>query len=326
MGRYTHLTIGEREEIMVLRRQGLGVRAIARALGRSPSTVSRELARNSCKRFYWASTAQARYEARRASCVRPRRLADPRLAGLVQRLILEGWSPEWVSGRLRLEAGVVVGTATIYRAIRARELDPPELAGTRRGLAGRLRRKGRRRRRRGEVERRGKIRVPASIAERPAEAGARSRLGDWEADTVAGRAGGPCLVTLVDRRSRYLVGGLAPSKTSAEVARTMSRALEGHPALTVTPDRGSEFALWAPVAAATGAGFYYALPRHPWQRGTNENTNGLIREYLPKGCDLSGVTDAEVQEVYHRLNTRPRKCLGYRTPWEVHHSEVLQLI
>ena len=326
MGRYTHLTIGEREEIMVLRRQGLGVRAIARALGRSPSTVSRELARNSCKRFYRASTAQARYEGRRASCVRPRRLSDPGLAALVQARILAGWSPEQVSGRLRLEAGVVVGTATIYRAIRARELDPPELAGTRRGLAGRLRHKGRRRRRKGEVERRGKIRVPASIAERPAEAGARSRLGDWEADTVAGRAGGPCLVTLVDRRSRYLVGGLAPSKTAAAVAGVEAAALAGHPALTVTPDRGKEFALWAPVTEATGADFYYALPRHPWQRGTNENTNGLVREYLPKGCDLSKVTEEEVQEVYHRLNTRPRKCLGYRTPWEVHHSEVLQLI
>ena len=325
MGRYSHLTIGEREEIMVLRGQGRGVREIARALGRSASTVSRELARNG-REGYSASAAQAAYGDRRAACVRGRRLADPRLAALVQARILGGWSPEQVSGRLRLEAGVVVGTATIYRAIRRRELDPPELAGTRRGLAKRLRRRGRGPRRPAAEERRGRMAVPHSIEERPPEAGARSRLGDWELDTVLGRVKGPCLVTCVDRRSRYLVGGLAASKCAADVAAVEVRSLAGQPLGTLTPDRGKEFAAWAGVTEALGCEFYFALPRHPWQRGTNENTNGLLREYFPKGCDLSKVTDEEVQEVYHRLNTRPRKCLGYRTPWEVHHSQALHLV
>ena len=326
MGRYSHLTIGERERIMVLRGQGRGVREIARELGRSPPTVSRELARNGGEEGYSASSAQASYGARRAACVRRRRLSDPGLAALVQARILGGWSPEQVSGRLRAEAGVVVGTATIYRAIRRRELDPPELARTRRGLAKRLRRKGKGPRKRGEEQRRGKIRVPHSIDERPPEAEARSRLGDWELDTVAGRVGGPCLVTCVDRRSRYLVGGLAASKSSADVAAVLASSLAGQPLGTLTPDRGKEFAGWEAVTGALGCEFYFALPRHPWQRGTNENTNGLIREYFPKGCDLSKVTDGEVQEVYHRINMRPRKCLGYRTPWEVHHSEVLHLV
>ena len=325
MGRYSHLTIGERERIMVLRGRGLGVRAIARELGRSPSTVSRELGRNGGK-GYSASSAQAAYGARRAACVRPKRLADPELAALVQARILEGWSPEQVSGRLGLERGAVVGTATIYRAIRRRELDPPELARTRRGLAKRLRRKGRGPRKRGEEQRRGKIRVPHSIDERPPEAERRSRLGDWELDTVLGRVKGPCLVTCVDRRSRYLVGGLAASKCAADVAGVLGSSLAGQPLGTLTPDRGKEFAGWEGVTAALGCEFYFALPRHPWQRGTNENTNGLIREYLPKGCDLSKVTEEEVQEVYHRLNMRPRKCLGFRTPWEVHHSQALHLV
>ena len=328
MGRYKHLSIEEREEIMCLRGQGEGVRAIARAIGRSPSTVSRELARNSCAGPYRASAAQRRAEGRRAACVRRRILDDPELRAAVQWAILtQQWSPEEVSGRLRAEAGRhVVSTSTIYRAIRARELDTPELERTAKGVAGRLRRKGRAPKEKGEDQLRGKIKVDRQIGERPEAAEERSRPGDWEADTVAGKAGGPRLVTLVDRRSRYLVGGLSPSGRSEDVCAVMARALEGQPLASVTPDRGKEFARWKDVEEALGVHFYFALPRHPWQRGTNENTNGLLREYFPKGKSLEGVTDEEVQEVYDRLNMRPRKCLGYRTPYEVHHSVVLHLI
>ena len=328
MGRYTHLTIEEREEIMVLRGQGAGVRAIARAIGRHPSTVSRELERNSRGGPYRASEAQRGSEERRRACVRRRRLDDPALRALVQDRILRlQWSPEEVSGRLARELGrPVVSTSTIYRGIRARRLDTPGLARTAKGLAGRLRRKGKAPKEKGEAQLRGKIKVDRAIDERPEGAEARSRLGDWEADTVLGEAGGPRLVTLVDRRSRYLVGGLSPSGRSEDVCAAMARALEGQPLASVTPDRGKEFARWRGVEDALGVPFYFALPRHPWQRGTNENTNGLLREYFPKGKSLEGVTDEEVQEVYDRLNMRPRKCLGYRTPYEVHHSVVLQLV
>ena len=328
MGQYEHLTISEREDIMCMRREGLSVREVARRLGRDGSTVSRELSRNSREGLYRASDAQAAADGRRLRCVRPRILDDPALGSLVQRLIRdERWSPEQVAGRVRLEGGrPVVSAATIYRAVDGHRLDPPELAGTKRGLRSRLRHRGKRRHRGGEEERRGRIRVAHDITERPAEAEARTRLGDWEADTVAGLRGGPCLVTAVDRMSGYLVGGKASARNAYAVGGVMVASLAGLPLETAAPGRGAEFAGSDEVSAALGVEFYFALPRHPWERGTNENTNGLLREYFPKGCDLSGVSDEEVAEAYDDLNHRPRKRLGYRTPYEVFHSVVLRLL
>ena len=335
MGQYRHLSPSEREDIMLMRHGGASVGEIARAIGRSKSTVSRELARNSCRRggageFYRASTAQRRYEDRRRRCVRRRRLDDPALAGLVMAKICEGrWSPEQVAGRVALERpDLPVSRSTIYRAIGRRELDPPELAGTARGIKARLRHKGKRRHRAGgPEERRGKVPGMRPISERPPEAEARSRLGDWEADTVVGKGAGACLVTLVDRRSGYLEGGRAASHTAAAVRDVEVAALSAHPgSRTVTPDRGKEFAAFAEVEAACGVEFFFALPHHPWQRGTNENTNGLLREYFPKGTDFGEVADGEVSAVYDAVNMRPRKRLGFRTPYEVHYSKALHLL
>lgn len=324
MGQYTHLTLSEREDIMMMRRDGRGVSDIARAIGRSRSTVSRELSRNSCARFYRASTAQRRYEERRAACSRGRILDDARVFELVRgKFLEEQWSPEQIEGRLALELGrSPVSDTTIYRGI-ARGLFDGCIGGRR--AACRLRRKGRRRRAKG-AERRGKIKISREISERPAEANLRLRLGDWEADTVAGKAGGACLLTLVDRRSGYLVGGKCRRKDAGSVASRASRALRGQPLRTVTADRGKEFAYHALVTEALGVEFYFALPHHPWQRGTNENTNGLLREYFPKGRSLGVVGERRIREVYDRLNRRPRKRLGYRTPYEVHHSTSLRLI
>lgn len=334
MGRYTHLTLEEREEIMLLAHEGRSHGDIARATGRDKATISREIARNSFTvgrgRCYRASTAQRAYEARRLSCVRTRRLDDGELAGLVVKLIVkERWSPDQIAGRIRLERPeLAVSASTIYRAINARRLDPPDLERTRRGLKARLRHKGKRRRRRdGPEERRGKIPGARPISERPAEVESRSRLGDWEGDTVVGRGAGACLVTLVDRKSGGLDGGRAASHTKRDVADVEMAALLRHPeSRTATLDRGMEFADFKRVEQATGTVFYFALPRHPWQRGTNENTNGLIREYFPKGTDFANVSDQEVQAVFDAINRRPRKRLGYRTPHEVHHSTVLHLL
>lgn len=143
---------------------------------------------------------------------------------------------------------------------------------------------------------------------------------------MLGRAGEPCLATLADRRSRYLVGGVVESRSALPVAREEIRSLSGQPLETATPDRGKEFADWADVEGALDVEFYCALPRHPWQRGTSENTNGLVRECFQKGTDFSKIGPEEVQEVYDALNMRPRKCLGYRTPYEIHNSVVFQLI
>lgn len=312
MGRYGHLSIEEREEIMCLRREHRGVREIARKIGRDKSTVSRELARNSCRRgsrgeFYRASTAQRRYEERRSRCRRPRLLDDPALRALVQRKIVEDrWSPEQVAGRIALETGGrAVSAATIYRAINGRALDTPGMRATGRGMRGHLRHRGKRRRRGGKEERRGRIRVDHELADRPAEADGRSRLGDWEADTVVGRGSGPCLVTMVDRRSGLLEGGRAAAHRAAEVADVEIAALSRQPRLTVTPDRGKEFADWPRVKEATGAPFYFCAAHHPWEKGSVENANGLLREYFPKGTNFASVTDEEVAKVYAQASQAP---------------------
>lgn len=323
MGHHIHLTPREREDIMLMRRDGKGVSEIARSIKRDKSTVSRELKRNSCGRFYRASTAQRRYEERRLSCRRRRILDDKRVFGLVRDKFLgEQWSPEQIEGRLALELGASpVSDTTIYRGIDAGLFD-----GCVGGRKARRRLRHRGKRRKGPSERRGKIKVSHEISERPAAAEGRGEPGHWEGDTVAGKAGGACLLTLVDRKDGFLVGGKCRRKTAKCVRDKMPRALEGQPLASVTLDRGKEFALHAQVTADIGVEFYFALPHHPWQRGSNENTNGLLREYFPKGESLGRVSERRVQEVYDKLNRRPRKRLGYRTPYEVHCSKTLHLI
>ena len=323
MGHHIHLTPREREDIMLMRRDGKGVSEIARSIKRDKSTVSRELKRNSCGRFYRASTAQRRYEERRLSCRRRRILDDERVFGLVRDKFLgEQWSPEQIEGRLALELGESpVSDTTIYRGIDAGLFD-----GCVGGRKARRRLRHRGKRRKGPSERRGKIKVSHEISERPAAAEGRGEPGHGEGDTVAGKAGGACLLTLVDRKDGFLVGGKCRRKTAKCVRDKMPRALEGQPLASVTLDRGKEFADHAQVTGDIGVEFYFALPHHPWQRGTNENTNGLLREYFPKGESLGRVSENRVQEVYDKLNRRPRKRLGYRTPYEIHYSETLHLI
>ena len=321
MHRYAHLSAEERDRIADMRSRHETVTAIADAIGRDKSTVSRELARNGRRGRYGACKAQERAEGRRKACRPRRRLDDPALMEEVRgRIVDDHWSPEQVDGRLRLEAGrCVVSLSTIYRAVAAGLLDlPSDPVPVRR----RLRRRGRRPRR-GRDEARGKIRVSHGISERPAEAGARSRLGDWEADTVVG-PGAACLVTLTDRRSRLLVGGLSPAHTADAVGGVMAASLLGRPLESVTPDRGKEFAGHARVTEALGGvQFYFCEPHHPWQKPTVENTNGLIREFFPKGTDFSKVTEEEVSRAFGLINDRPRKVLGYRTANEAYREGLL---
>lgn len=331
MGRcYGHLSIAERENMMMWRRDGDSISEIAGKLGRDKSTVSRELRRNGWQTgagpCYRASTAQSKADARRARCRRPRLMDDPERRRVVAgKIASERWSPEQVEHRLAAERPeLAVSDATIYRAIAAGELDC-ELPGHRK-FKTRLRHRGRRRKKRGSAERRGKIAITHDVADRPAEAESRSRIGDWEGDTVAGRQGGACLVTLDDRRSRFLCGGLAPEKKSGPVNAVAEAALKGKPVETLTLDRGKEFARAAELQEAIAAPVYFCLPHHPWQRPTNENCNGLIREFFPKGKPLDGVTDEKVQRVYDTINRRPRKCLGWKCPYEVFYGVSLHLI
>lgn len=328
MCHHTHLTLEEREDIMCLRREGASMSFIAKKLGRATSTISREIARNICAKgcphaYYRASTAQRRYEQRRLRSRKDKLLDDKELFALVARCFLEDqWSPEQIEGRLALEEGHRISDSTIYRAIASGAFD--KILGGKKA-SYRLRRKGRRpRKKSGEI--RGKIKISHEIGERPKEANERSRLGDWEGDTMTCKQDHACLVTLTDRKSGFLAGGKVAKKRSELVARLMIRKLKGMHLESITLDRGKEFARHEKVSEKLGVKCYFALPRHPWQRGTNENTNGLLREYFPKGKSIDNVSVKDIQAVYDKLNLRPRKRLGYRTPYEVYYGKVLRLI
>lgn len=330
MDGYSHLSIAEREDIMVRWKGHEGVSQIARELHRDKSTISREIRRNGWQgpagRRYRASTAQGKADRRRLRCRRPRLMDEPERRSLVVRLMRdEHWSPEEISGRISEERpDLAVSDSAIYRAVESGSLDC-ELPGHRKA-ARLLRHHGKRRHRKGSQERRGKVRITHDISERPEEASSRSRTGDWEGDTVAGGQGGACLVTQVDRMSGYLVGGKAARKAHAEVNEATERALEGEAVHTVTLDRGKEFSDAEGLQEALGAPVYFCHPHHPWERGTNENTNGLLRDWFPKGESLDDVSDSEVQEVYDSLNRRPRKRLKWKCPWEVYHHQSLHLL
>lgn len=328
MCHYNHLTLIEREKIMYFHAQKYSVSAIARELHRSKSTISRELRRNADDGFYQPASAQHRYTQRRARCHPHRRLDDPKLRSYVRdKFLNQQWSPEEISGRLALEHHkVIISDNTIYRAIYAGLFDDPHRSHGNRSVIRKLRHHGKSRHKKGRTETRGKIRISNDISKRPAGAENRSRRGHWEGDTVAGKVGRACIVTLVDRKTRYLVGGKAAGKCAADVNAVMIAAWQGQPVRSITPDRGKEFAKHAEVTEALdGVKFYFPQPHQPWARGTNENTNGLLREYFPKGQDISDIPEEYIQEMFDKLNYRPRKCLGYKTPYEAYYSKTLHL-
>lgn len=330
MSHYKHLTLSERESLMYFLAKGYSIRRIAKELGRSASTISRELKRNSTKDAYLPVKAEARYRKRRRKCRRKKLLTNIRLYALVwDKFLNHQWSPEQIAGRLKLENyPYQISYRTIYRAIYSgmfdvsREREPDGVHKAKR----KLRHKGKPRRGNGYVEKRGQLTIPHTILERPEAAENRSRLGDWEADTVLGGKSGPCLLTLVDRKSRLLICRKLSRRSSKELANTAIQALQDQPLETITPDRGSEFRYHEEVTKGLGGvQFYFSLPHHPWQRGTNENTNGLLREYFPKGQDLTDVTPEMVQRAEDELNHRPRKVLGFKTPAEIHFEVLLHL-
>ena len=323
MSNYHHLTSCDREMIMLWLSHGWSITAIADYLGRNKSTISREIKRNSCQNFYRASTAQKKYEARRTVCCMQPKLSNEALKETIREKIeLYQWSPEQIAGRLSYEnSEYSISYSTIYRALHNRKFNKKGEYG--RGLILKLRRKGKNVRR--KFEKRGKIIISNPIEARPEEANKRLRIGDWEGDTVSGLINKPCLVTLTDRRSRFLLSRKSRTKLSGDVNEVMASLLKGQPVFTVTLDRGKEFARHTEITKETGIEFYFPAPHQPWARGTNENTNGLLREYFPKGTDISQMTDRLVEQVVYNLNTRPRKCLGYATPYEVFYSTTLHL-
>jgi transposase, IS30 family len=285
-------------------------REIGRQLGVSNSTVVRELARNSSRKGYTGQRADRRSRRRRRCAAGHARWSGALWRRIVRKLKRQ-WSPEEIVAWLR-EQGVRVSAEGIYRRI--------HLNSSRGGdLHQHLRRGRKRRRQRFRDERRAlTIQGRIDIDQRPAVVERRSRIGDWETDTVVG-PGWAALVTLTERRSRYTLISRVSRKTAVNVSQAVIRLLRPYrrQVHTLTSDNGSEFALHQVISRALEADYYFAKPRAAYQRGTNENTNGLIRQYFPKRTDFSNISDHELKLVMHRLNHRPRKCLGYKTPAQV---------
>jgi IS30 family transposase len=318
------LSFEERQEIAWMHDRGKGPCEIGRVINRSPSTILRELRRNAAgpagRYRAFPAHIMARERSRRA---RPRKLAagTPVQAKVAELLKLD-YSPGQVAGRLKLEhpgdEAMQVSHETIYQALFLQgkgSLRAEIAAAVRAGRAER-----RRPRSKGE-ERRGKIPGMISISDRPAEAADRAVPGHWEGDEIVGKNNQSAVVTLAERTSRFcLIIALPDGKTADKVADAIAdRILTLPQALrrSLTWDQGKEMSEHAAFTVATGIPVYFADPHSPWQRGTNENTNGLIRYYLPKGTDLSAHSQAELDAIADKLNTRPRRTLGYRTPAEV---------
>lgn len=333
MSHYKHLSIEERESLYLMKGQGKSIREIARQLGRSPSTISRELHRNKCGRHpYLPSRAQNKYKARRKNCGRKHILRDETSRQLVRHLIEEEhWSPEQIENRLKLEKNPFqISYASIYRGIHAGLFDPKKkYVCKKERFSYKLRRKGKKKKAPGHQNKQGKLSVPHTISERPEGSEQRTEIGHWEADTVAGKRSGDRLLTLVDRKSRFTLARKTDNWTSEAISEVMIQLLQTIPECcrkSITPDRGHEFAAHETVTLAfNGLPFYFADAYSPWQRGTNENTNGLIRELLPKYSDFSLVDDAAVSAFISSLNRRPRKCLGWYSPYEVFFNVLLHL-
>ena len=328
---YQHLSISERESIWENRIAGKSLRSIAQEIGRSVSTVSRELRRNGTKRGYRPSQAQERYEKRRERCRRKNVLKEGWVRETVVRLLTEQqWSPEEISQRIKLEQGQgVVSYTTIYRALHSGLM---EGKGTKKNRHGRypmekhLRRKGWKSRKKAQKKR---YFIHQTIEERPEAANRRSKIGHWEGDLVYSSFHKLYVVTLADRKSRFLLTGVSYSRKAEEVVEVICRLLRGLPeeyVRSLTLDRGTEFAEHRQITKALPSlQVYFTHPMSPWERGTNENLNGLLRQYIPKHTYKVPFSAELLAEFTDKLNHRPRKCLNWYSPFEVFSRSLLHL-
>lgn len=312
------LSIYDREQILLGIGRGESLSAVARSLGHSPSTITREVANNGGRQHYsaWRAHERARHEARRP---KPCKLRRGKLLAEVSRRLTQLWSPQEISRRLTLDhpddPQMRVSHETIYRALFVQGRG--EL---RRELARCLRSGRTVRRPRGQAEHRGQVPDMVMISERPAEADDRAVPGHWEGDILVGRENRSAVGTLVERTTRLLLLlDLHGDRSAQAVDAAMRKAIKTLPKelwRSITWDQGKEMSKHMDFTVATGIPVYFCDPHSPWQRGSNENTNGLLRQYLPKGMDLSDVTAMELRQIQCSLNGRPRKTLGYMTPSE----------
>jgi IS30 family transposase len=308
------ITREERYAIGLMKRHGHSIRAIARELSRPPSTISREISRNRTNHdgHYRPGKADSYARARRSRSRRNARFSAADWE-LVDYLITLDWSPEQVAGWLRLHGSLSISYETIYL-----HLWRDKAAGG--NLWRHLRQATKKRRKRYRShDSRGRLAGKRHISERPVEVEGRRVAGHWEIDTIKGsEQGAHTAVTMVERSTGYTLIGKLAHHCAAETTQRVTELISRHAGrvATVTADNGSEFHGYADIEAATGALFYFATPHHSWERGTNENTNGLIRQYLPKRASMAHVSQEHCDDIADRLNSRPRKRLGFRTPEE----------
>ena len=307
---YTQLTREQRYQIYALMKAGLFQTVIAKVIGVHKSTISREVHRNRGGRGYRPKQAQRFAEIRRAKAVTTRISPDTWI--LIERLLRDDWSPEQISGWLSREFQMMVSHESIYQFI---------LKNKRQGgnLYLHLRCKKQRRKRYGSTNYRGRIPDRISIDQRPAVVDTRSRVGDWELDTIIGKGHKQAIVSLTERKSRLTLIAKVKRKSAELVSLSIRHLLEpiSSKVFTLTSDNGKEFARHQEISSALQADFYFAHPYSSWERGLNENTNGLIRQYFPKKHDFTTITEKAISMVMNKLNNRPRKCLGFKTPNQV---------
>lgn len=318
---YNHLNINERACIYQFKNLGMSTREIAKALNRSPSTISRELKRNSYKTSinysvtrYSPINAEKKYKERRLKCHRHTKITSE-IKEYIESKIYINWSPEQIVNYNDNKQDDFPSICTIYRWIHLGLLNKITMK--------KLRRKGNFKR---PAETRGKFNIGKTIKKRPKEVYKRKDFGHWEADTVvSGRINRQykshaCFVTLAERKSRLYICKHLPNRKEENVTNAIIELLSQFPSdlvKTITCDRGKEFAGWKEIEEKLNCNIYFADPYCAWQKGTNENSNGLLREYYPKGMDLSKTNNEELKEKLDLLNNRPRKCINYKTPNEV---------
>ena len=316
---YQHLTRTQRCQIELLKSRGAYQYEIASQLGVSPSTISRELNRNITDiGHYDFHDAHAKAQVRRwRASSTPNRMTPKLISRIVQGL-KSGWSPEQIAGRLKRE-GLQISHESIYQHIWRNKRENGSLYLF-------LRRRGRRYKNR-VFKHQSRSRIPGriDISERPPIVETKARVGDWEGDTIIGKGHQGAILSYVDRKSKFtLLSKLNKKKAKAVVLATLKR-LSRYADLThtITYDNGSEFSAHQTITQHIGATCYFATPYHAWERGLNEHTNGLVRQYFPKSTNLNLITDRELKHVENLLNNRPRKVLGYRTPREVFEEALL---
>lgn len=322
---YGHLTEAERELIAHMHWEGKGPSEIARALDRDKGTVSRELARNASPEYqcYTPCQAHKRSQQRKLDARHSRPLLkSKKIQQYVRRKLKIGWSPEIIAGRLKKDLkGQSISPEAIYQFIYHR--DTPD----RQQLISQLCRAHRKRRIKGKGRKVRKTKIPNRIPidARPKAVEQRKQFGHWEADTMVSRSSKTALHSMTERKSRLLRLSKLNQRTAAETNKAVTRALKRLPPdarRTLTLDNGTENAKHEELTAKLGTKCYFAQPYAAWQRGSNEQINGLVRRYLPKGTDFSKIDKDQIKKIERLINNRPRKCLGFKTPLEVARSIV----